>query len=94
MHIANDPGHPRGREPYAPAMSEFSVRRVVTGFDATGAEVFTHDGQAPNTVDAGPVGVSEVFWTDGSGLRTSPTTPTAPPRASPSSRPPGASACG
>ena len=50
-------------------MSEFFVRRVVTGFDATGAEVFTHDGQAPNTFDAGPVGVSELLWTDGSGLR-------------------------
>jgi quercetin dioxygenase-like cupin family protein len=49
-------------------MSEFSVRRVVTGFDSSGAEVFTHDDQAPNTVDVGPVGVSEVFWTDGSGL--------------------------
>jgi quercetin dioxygenase-like cupin family protein len=48
-------------------MSEFSVRRVVTGFDSAGAEVFTHDGQAPNTIDAGPVGVSELFWTDGSG---------------------------
>lgn len=67
-------------------MSEFSVRRVVTGFDGTGAEVFTHDGLAPNTVDLGPIGVSEVFWTDGSGLhvahdpdRTGPGFPLEPP---------------
>jgi quercetin dioxygenase-like cupin family protein len=67
-------------------MSEFSVRRVVTGVDAGGAEVFTHDGTAPNTIDAGPVGVSEVFWTDGSGLhvgddpdRTTPGFPLEPP---------------
>src|SRR3954454_18626357 len=46
-------------------MSEFSVRRVVTGFDGSGADVFTHDGPAPNSVDLGPVGVSEVLWTDG-----------------------------
>jgi len=46
-------------------MSEFSVRRVVTGFDGAGAEVFTDDGPAPNRVDVGPVGVSEVFWADG-----------------------------
>jgi len=50
-------------------MSEFSVRRVVTGFDDSGAEVFTHDGAAPNSVDVGPVGVSEVFWSDGTPLR-------------------------
>ncbi len=67
-------------------MSELFVRRVVTGFDATGAEVFTHDGQAPNTIDAGPVGVSELLWTDGSGLhiaddpdRTTPGFPLEPP---------------
>jgi len=43
-------------------MAFFPVRRVVTGFDADGREVFTHDGPAPNTVDLGTVGVSEVLW--------------------------------
>ncbi len=45
-------------------MSQLAVRRVVTGFDASGAEVFTHDGEAPNAVALGPVGVSEVLWLD------------------------------
>ena len=45
-------------------MADLSVRRVVTGFDGTGAEVFTSDGAAKNTVAAGPVGVSEVLWLD------------------------------
>jgi quercetin dioxygenase-like cupin family protein len=43
-------------------MAFFPVRRVVTGFDPAGHEVFTHDGAPPNTVDVGPVGVSEVLW--------------------------------
>jgi quercetin dioxygenase-like cupin family protein len=43
-------------------MPFFPVRRVVTGFDPDGREVFTHDGAAPNTVDIDPVGVSELLW--------------------------------
>jgi quercetin dioxygenase-like cupin family protein len=43
-------------------MPFFPVRRVVTGFDPDGREVFTHDGEAPNSFDAGPVGVSELLW--------------------------------
>jgi quercetin dioxygenase-like cupin family protein len=39
-------------------------RRVVTGFDPTGKAVFTHDGEAPNTIALGSIGVSEVFWAD------------------------------
>jgi quercetin dioxygenase-like cupin family protein len=43
-------------------MAFFPVRRVVTGFDPDGREVFTDDGTAPNSVEVGPVGVSEVLW--------------------------------
>jgi mannose-6-phosphate isomerase-like protein (cupin superfamily) len=49
-------------------MSDFRVRRVVTGFDGDGAETFTHDGTAPNSVAGGAIGVSEVLWVDGPGL--------------------------
>ena len=67
-------------------MSEFSVRRVVTGFDEAGAEVFTDDGDAPNAVTLGPIGVSEMLWIEGPGLhiaddpdRTTPGFPLEPP---------------
>jgi hypothetical protein len=46
-------------------MGNQAVRRVVTGFDADGRAVITHDGEAPNAISAGPVGVSEVYWSDG-----------------------------
>jgi quercetin dioxygenase-like cupin family protein len=47
---------------YDPRMGHHTVRRVVTGIDASGDHVITSDGPAPNSIDAGPIGVSEVFW--------------------------------
>jgi quercetin dioxygenase-like cupin family protein len=43
-------------------MPFFPVRRVVTGFDPDGREVFTHDDESPSSYDAGTVGVSRVLW--------------------------------
>lgn len=40
------------------------MRRVVTGI-VDGIDVIESDGVAPNSIDAGPVGVSEVWWSDG-----------------------------
>ena len=68
------------------SMAFFPVRRVVTGFDPDGREVFTDDGAPPNSVEVGPVGVAEVLWC-GSGTvhvgddpdRTSPGYPLEPP---------------
>jgi quercetin dioxygenase-like cupin family protein len=43
-------------------MSDHVLRRVVTGINADGAHVVTSDGPPPNSIDVGPIGVSEVFW--------------------------------
>ncbi len=50
-------------------MGNPGVRRIVTGFDDDGRAVITDDGPAPNSIDTGPVGVSEVLWCDGPDLR-------------------------
>lgn len=50
---------------YDPRMGHHTVRRVVTGIDANGDHVITSDGPAPNSIDAGPIGVSEVYWSAG-----------------------------
>lgn len=50
-------------------MASFPVRRVVTGFDPDGREVLTHDGAPPNSVDIGPVGVSEMLWCESGTVR-------------------------
>ena len=50
---------------YDHSMNQSFVRRVVTGIDATGRHVITHDGSSPNTIVTDTVAVSEVLWIDG-----------------------------